>query len=101
MHLILLVYISFLIFAIAPARGLSGKIYTAELVAVNITNNLDVLEKDIAVMFYAPWCRYCKYVLLYKFSVTFKGNLINYYSKQDNWLHRLSKWRCYVRVIKI
>jgi len=33
---------------------------TSELSHQNLTNNLNKWNRDYAIMFYAPWCKYCK-----------------------------------------
>lgn len=37
--------------------------YVVELTVHNFTSNMQIWEKDLAIMFYAPWCKYCKQLL--------------------------------------
>ncbi len=36
------------------------KSYVVPLDAYNLTENFEDWNKDIALMFYSPWCKYCK-----------------------------------------
>eukprot|EP00607_Mallomonas_marina_P007042 CAMPEP_0182436618 /NCGR_PEP_ID=MMETSP1167-20130531/82501_1 /TAXON_ID=2988 /ORGANISM="Mallomonas Sp, Strain CCMP3275" /LENGTH=301 /DNA_ID=CAMNT_0024628961 /DNA_START=58 /DNA_END=963 /DNA_ORIENTATION=- len=45
----------------ASKRG--NEVYMQEFTAQNITSNLDDWDTDLAIVFYAPWCRYCKQLL--------------------------------------
>mgnify|MGYP006085437567 CR=1 FL=1 len=37
-----------------------SEVGAVELNATNLTENLDMWDTDMAVMFFAPWCKYCK-----------------------------------------
>lgn len=41
----------------ASARSVPAAV---ELLYANISTNLDEWDSDLAIMFYAPWCKYCK-----------------------------------------
>lgn len=38
----------------------STPVYTKEFTAYNLTSALQEWDTDLAIMFYAPWCKYCK-----------------------------------------
>ncbi len=55
--LILCLVLCFSIVRCVPGNTISKLV---EFTASNITLNLDVWDSDLAIMFYAPYCKYCK-----------------------------------------
>ena len=58
--------LSLCIFLIFPRQTLQINTQSSEvveIVAQNITSNLAEWENDFALVFYAPWCQYCKQML--------------------------------------
>ena len=77
-----MLYLSFiaLIFCcntIYSASTTRYKSNVVELSAQNITENLQFWETDMAIMFYAPWCKYCKQLRPYIQQISIETNKKN------------------------
>ena len=59
-------FITFYLFSlIATSLKQRSRKSLVELTAGNLTSNFQDWEYDVAIVYYAPWCKYCKQLIPY------------------------------------